>query len=380
MQTRYRFLGLVFLLSAIAAHAGERCYRAGKHGKGELRYINDLPVLTVEGTPEQMGEQIGKLTAKPLVRLLDFPRDFLKAEGFGSAWPLLVATAKSMLLQFPTQHRKELTALIKNAKVDYDLAVVGNVLPDLKKIGGCSTLIVEAEHSATKGPLFGRNLDYPTLGYLQKYTVVTIYRPKGKHAFASIGFPGLVGCLSGMNDAGLALATLEVYSSKEGSAFNPKGVAYTLGLRRILEECTTVTQAEKLLRSMQRTTLNNLAICDRRGGAVFEITPKAVKVRLPVHCICPCTNHFRTPDLRTSLRCRRFAILEKCQEMKQLDVSDVARKLDAVNLGKLTLQTMVFEPAALKLHLAMGSCPASKLPLKVLDLTPYLEKKPTQKR
>ena len=56
------------------------------------------------------------------------------------------------------------------------------------KMGGCSTLVVEPGRSAVKGPLFGRNLDYPTLGFLQDYTLVTIYRPRGRHAFASIGF------------------------------------------------------------------------------------------------------------------------------------------------------------------------------------------------
>jgi hypothetical protein len=363
---------LFFPLSAIAA---ERCYQPGKHGKGELKYINGLPVLVVEGTPEEMGEQIGALTARPLVRLLDYPHDFLKAEGFDRAWPLLVEKCKEMLPQFPAHHQKELKALAKHARVSYDLAVVGNVLPDIKKIGGCSTLIVEGDHSATRAPLFGRNLDYPTLGYLQKYTLVTVYRPRGKHAFASIGFPGLVGCISGMNDAGLALATLEVYSSREGSAFNDKGVPYALGLRRILEECTTVAQAEKLLRAMKRTTLNNLAICDKKGGAVFEITPRTVKGRRSLRGICPCTNHFRTKELCKNRRCWRYALLEKCRDMKKLDVAGVVKKLDAVNLGSLTLQTMIFEPAALKLHLAFGSCPSSKLPLKALDLRPYLQKK-----
>jgi isopenicillin-N N-acyltransferase-like protein len=371
-------LVLVVLGSLPATWAAEPTYKAGKFGKGELKYLDGLPVLIVEGTPEEIGAQIGKLTTKPLARLLDFPKAFLKAEGFEPVLPFLVGVSKGMVPQFPADHRKELDALVKSSQLSYDLAVVGNVLPDIKKIGGCSTLIVEAPHSATKGPLFGRNLDYPTLGYLQKYTLVTIYHPRGKHAFVSIGFPGLVGCISGMNDAGLALATLEVYKSKEGSAFNPKGVPYTLGLRRILEECTTVAEAEKLLRSMKRTTLNNLAICDKKSGAVFEVTPKTVVVRRPVRGICPCTNHFCCKELKTGTRCRRFAILEQSRNMDQLKVSDVAKKLDACNLGELTLQTMIFEPATLKLHLAMGKCPSSKLPLKVLEVGPLLKKKPAR--
>ena len=53
---------------------------------------------------------------------------------------------------------------MKQSGVDRDLLIVGNTMFDVKKIGGCSTLIVEPDRSATGGPLFGRNLDFPTLG------------------------------------------------------------------------------------------------------------------------------------------------------------------------------------------------------------------------
>src|SRR5260370_7860463 len=36
-----------------------------KHGKGELRYINGLPVLTLAGTPEEIGGQMRGLTRPP---------------------------------------------------------------------------------------------------------------------------------------------------------------------------------------------------------------------------------------------------------------------------------------------------------------------------
>jgi hypothetical protein len=350
-------------------------YSQGKYDKGELKYINGLPVLIVEGTPAEMGKQIGKLTAGPLRRLICFPRDFLRSAGYAKAWPVLITMARGMLAQFPADYRRELEALVEGSGLEYDLAVAGNTFPDIRKIGGCATLIVEGKRSATGGPLFGRNLDYPTLGYLHKYSLVTVYRQPGKHAFVSIGFPGLVGCLSGMNDAGLAVATLEVYSARDGSTpFDPRGVPYALCYRRILEECATVAEAEKLLRPMRRTTRNNLAICDKDGGAVFEITPKSVVVRRADHGICPCTNHFCTRELSTGVRCRRFALLEKSQAVDKLGLADVARKMDAVNQNLLTLQTMIFEPAALRLHLAIGECPASNLPLKRLDLAPLFKK------
>lgn len=365
------------LLAATPARAAEPFrYTEGKHGRGELKYVNGLPVLVVEGTPEEIGTQVATLANKASRRLLSFPKEYLKTFGFESSWPTLVKLSKGMAPQFPADHLKELEALAKRADIDRDLVIVGNTFADIKKIGGCSTLIIEADRSATRGPLFGRNLDYPTLGFLHEYSLVTVYRPRGKHAFASIGFPGFVGCLSGINDAGLALAVLEVYSSNDDSpAFDPQGTPYALCYRRVLEECTTVAEAEKLLRTMKRTTRNNLAVCDPKGGAVFEITPRTVVVRRAEEGICPCTNHFRTKELARETICRRYRALEKSQNSAKVGLTDLAKLLDAANQGDRTFQTMIFEPAALKLHLAIGKCPSSALEPKLLDLNAYFKKK-----
>jgi isopenicillin-N N-acyltransferase like protein len=365
------------LLTGPARAADESRYTDGKQGAGELKHVNGIPVLILEGTPEEMGKQAATLTAKPLAKLLNFPRDLVKKEGMEALWPFIIATAKGMEPQFPPDHLKEMDAMVKVAKVDRDLALFGNTFPDISKAAGCSSIIVGKERCKTGGPLFGRNLDYPTLGYLEKYSLVTVYRPKGKHAFASIGFPGMIGCLSGMNDAGLALAVHEVRKTKDGSvSLDPKGVPYTLAFRRILEECTTVAEAEKLLRGIKRTTMLNLSVCDKDGGAIFEITTKNVVVRKPEADICTCTNHFVSKELGAGVVCDRLPKLDAARDMKtKLGLAEVAKELDAVNQGSGTLQTMVFEPASLKLHLAIGKCPSSALPLKEIDLTPLFKKK-----
>jgi hypothetical protein len=122
---------------------------------------------------------------------------------------------------------------------------------------------------------------------------------------------------------------------------------------------------------MSRTTSVNLAICDTKHAAVLEITPKNLFIRSSVNGLCLCTNHFRTKELATTIDCPRYQALEKSQEMGQLDLRDVAQKMDEVSQGPLTIQTMIFEPASLTLHLAIGSCPATKLPLKTLELAPF---------
>jgi predicted choloylglycine hydrolase len=195
-----------------------------------------------------------------------------------------------------------------------------------------------------------------------------------KHAFASVGFPGLVGCLSGMNDAGLALAVHEVRMTADFSPIlNPKGEPYTLCFREILEQCTTIDEAEKLLRTSQRSTILSLAICDRKGGAVFEMTPRTVAVRRGSDGLCINTNHFRTPELRLLELCPRYSILSKAAELPSLGVTDVAKQLDSVNLGVRTVQSMIFEPTPLVLHVAMGKCPATKEPYRTIELRGLFE-------
>jgi hypothetical protein len=368
---RASLLPLLLLLAPPApSWAGEPFrYTEAKCGTGELKWVNDVPVLVVRGRPQQTGEQWGALALKPASGLVTLADGFIKDRGWEKLYPLMLKAGGVMEPQFPADHLLELEAAAKASGWPRDLLVFANTIPDLKKLGGCSTLFVGAQRSATGGPLLGRNLDWPPFGPLHEYTLVVAYRPEGKLAFASVTYPGMLGVFSGMNEKGLAVAELTVTDAQDGSAkLDVTGTPYTLALRRVLEECSTVDEAEKLIRSLKRTVRQNVAVCDRAGGAVFEVTPKTVAVRRAVDGLCACTNHFRTEGLATSTACERYTALEKSREVMMLDVGQVAKRMDAANQGAWTLQTMVFEPSSLKLHLAFGKGPATRLPLRTLDL------------
>lgn len=369
--TSVAFAALLLALVWVHATCSQEpfSYPEGKSGRGRLAYRQGLPVLEVAGTPAEMGRQVAELALKPAVRILDYPRDFLKQVHLEMTWPLVAAATRPLLNNFPQHHRRELEGIAATIEHHRDHLIAANTMFDVLRGLGCSTLIVDGSRSATKGPLFGRNLDFPTLGYLQEYSLVTVYRPSGKRTFVSVGFPGCIGVLSGMNDAGLTLAVLEVNESKDDSRkFDFQGTPYALCFRKILEECATVDEAERLLRGMRRTTWLNLAVCDRRKAAVFEITPKTIAVRLSSAGITPCTNHFRSPQLGAATECWRYPILERTARDRPLTIRDVHRQLHRVNQGDITLQTMVFEPRALRLHLAIGPTPSSALPLQTLDV------------
>jgi isopenicillin-N N-acyltransferase like protein len=374
------FLSLIFLPALRAED--DRFFREGKYQAGELRYINGVPVLSVAGSPVEIGRQKAELTADTVKKMTEYPQRLLdRVAPDPDGQKKFLEAARTVAKNIPADHKAELRAFADQAKMGdkAEVGLLGNVMIDIYRGSfGCSSLVVEAKNSKTGGPLFGRNLDFFTLGIIQNATLVTVHRPTGKHAFAAIGFPGLFGCLSGMNDAGLSLAVHEVFLSKDGSlVFSPnlKGVPYTFLFRRILEECATVEEAEKLLRGAERTTLLNLLVCDRKHAVVFELTPRTVAVRRPENGVLACTNHFRTPELAVFKFDRRYPVLAQSADELPLGVEDIHRKLHAVNKGRLTVQTMIFEPDPLILHLAAGSCPSTALPLKKIELAPLFQGK-----
>jgi len=368
-------VGIVLLSMAVSietAAGKERVFSTGKHGRGELRYLEEVPVAIFTGTAEEIGEQHAALLGKSAAGALKFPKKLFSAVGAEKFWFLAVIASNQLLTQAPERYRQEIAAIAKHARIDSGEMGVANTLLELRRLG-CSTLIIEPEKSATGGPLFGRNFDFPALGLLDKYSLVTVIRPQGKHAFAAVGYPGLVGVLSGMNDAGLAVATLDVYESGNKSPkFEPTGVPLMLVFRQILEECTTLAEAEQLLKRTKATTWANLAVCDRQHGAVFEITPTAVARRDPSNSVLPCTNHFRSKGFAVDTKCWRYEHLQTAAKQSDFDVPTVHQYLHQANQGDLTLHTMVFEPRELVLHLAIGKPPSSALPLRRLDLRPLL--------
>ncbi len=368
---------LVMLTSRV--RAAERTYKEAAVDGGELKYDGEIPVLYLHGSPAEIGRQHATLATVNVRPLLSIPRKLLADFGVGVGWPLIVKGAKQMFAAAPARYREELEATAKvGGFTDDDLSAlyVANTMIELRRIGGCSGLVVLPERSATGELLFGRNLDFPNVGGMDRLSLVSVYRPNGKHAFVGVGFPGLVGVISGMNDAGLCLATFDSYAAKDGSAmFNPLGVPLALLNRQILEECTTVDEARKLLESSKRTTMMSLVICDTEEAVVFELTPKTVAVRKPEKDVLICTNHFMTPKLSVTRECWRYDKLEAYRQLAgMMDAAKLAKALNDVNQGELTLQTMLFEPKSLRLHVAFGSPPSSAQPLHQLDLSKLLKK------
>ena len=352
-----------------------------------MKYHNGLAVLTLKGTPEEIGEQSAKLMAEPSRKLLGFPEELLNNLATPVVtkllMPQLLKTSKRLYENFPPAYKAEAEAILKNSNIERDRFILGNTVFDQKHLlmplFGCSAVIVEKERSSTGQTIFARNMDYFGLGYLQQYTLVAIYQQPGKKAFASVGYPGTIGVISGINEAGLSIASLETTGApkEQGPPFDPEGVPFLLNYRRILEECGTVEEAYQMLSSMKRTTSQHLAVCDKNGGAIFEYTPTKVVKRTAEHGTCRCTNHFISNDLKLAQPKNIFTTIDRlagldecCTGNHPIGVGEVKKYLNKVHQKEMTLQSMIFEPAMLRLHLAIGTGkePSSGQEYRVLEL------------
>ncbi|MFK7817097.1 MAG: C45 family autoproteolytic acyltransferase/hydrolase, partial [Planctomycetaceae bacterium] len=301
----------------------------------KLEYIQGTPVMFLSGTPKQIGRQQAELAGLQMKPLVKMPKRAVAEMGASKQWPFIVFAANNLMKQAPKDHVTELKELIEVGQHDYQSLMVGNGLIELRRMGGCASFVVMPEKSKSGKLLFGRNFDFPDFDVLHKYHCVFVVKPTGKHAFVSIGYPGLVGVISGINDAGLAVATLDVYRTGDGSPqFNAMGCPLAMTYRRILEECTTVAEAQKILEESPRTTYMNLVVCDAKTARTFELSPKQVGVREPEDSVLGCTNHFRVKGMFANETCWRYDALKKLREnTPQFDVKSVHKAMHAVNQG-----------------------------------------------
>jgi hypothetical protein len=356
-----------------------RMFREAAAEGGELRYVQGIPVLFLEGEPERMGRQQVALVLGVARRHSQLPKTILGRYGGGFLWPLVVTYSRSLMKDAPERYRRELNATFAKAtyrQEEIDALTVVNSLIELRCFDLCSAFLVEPQRSASREMLFGRNLDIPSYGCLDRLVLVVICRPANRHAFASVTWPGFIGVLSGMNDAGLAIGCLDSGPAKDDSPAFCLGTPLSLTFRRVLEECGSIEEAQKLLAAAKRTTWMNLAVCDRQRAVVLEITPKSVVARGAEDHLLACTNHFRTPELSVSKQCWRYRTLHGYWERPQpFAWQDVADALHKVNLGQETTQSMIFEPKPLRLRLAIGKPPASGGPFVPLELATLFQRK-----
>jgi predicted choloylglycine hydrolase len=298
---------------------------------------------------EQHAEQLGP-TIKKLYR--GYFDSYFGSE-FKKQMVLMVAGAFEQRVS--PEHREEIHALAAKNQMDEREVMLGQCFLDATPMVACSTVTLPASASSDGVARFARNLDFPGFDIADQSSVLLVFHPKDRFAFASLAWPGMLGVISGMNEHGLTLANMEVQRPQR----LPTGMPYMLLYRTVLERCKTVEEAIDLLQKTTRQTSNNLMLMDANGDrAVCEITPEKVTVRrAPETQVLISTNHHRGTELDRGGRCERFDYLHEAgaKDFGHVDVEMLKQMLGKVAQGRMTLQSMVFEPKGRVMYLAVGA-------------------------
>jgi hypothetical protein len=102
-------------------------YQEGKHGQGELRLINQVPVLILRGKPEEIGVQEAKLTADAMANLVAAPEEFLRQLNYPGGWEGLVARGRHLWSYVPEEYRRELIAMAHSSGINQEELFAVNV-------------------------------------------------------------------------------------------------------------------------------------------------------------------------------------------------------------------------------------------------------------
>jgi len=235
-------------------------------------------VLIVSGKPAEMGRAQGRLLAGPIQYLVE--RVLYGVGAYDSVesgtwfFDRMEEIHRRTSPFIPSRYFEEMDALAEAAGLSQRDARFANLFPERFH---CSGVAVRGEATRDGRVIHARVLDYMRDINLQGCAVVQVFVPEGRHAWMSLGYAGLVGTVTAMNEAGLAVG--EMGGGGEG---HWDGMPMTLLLREIMERAGTVQEALKILQETPRTCEYYYVFSDRSGDlAAVRAVPEEVLVLKP---------------------------------------------------------------------------------------------------
>lgn len=172
---------------------------------------------------------------------------------------------------------------------------ISHALVDDPSLAGCTAFGVVSQATEAHSPLLARNFDFEAGKPFEENKLVLLVVPETGHAFLSVAWPGMVGVVSGLNDAGLGLVLLAGHSQDRPKTGTPVSVV----ARQVLQNAATLAEAVELIRQSRVFVSESFLLGSGPEDAfvVVEKTPNRTAVRGQTDKLVYATNHFVTPGL-----------------------------------------------------------------------------------
>ena len=280
----------------------------------------------------------------------------------------LLAHARCLEPFIPDVYREEMAAVAEGAGMDYTDILVSHTFLESVQTFGCSCYAAHGTATRTGEVIFGRNLDFLTMGVAHKCGVVAFLKPKGGIPFISVSWPGWCGTLTAANTEGLCIGPLNVARLV---SWRP-GQPYVIQFRRLVQEARTCNEAMKMLRATKRTFPNNVLMAQtqpRRAAVVAEYDSAQVITRFPRpgNDFIASTNHYRRlgrevewPDDRGYYRYP--ALVRRLQKEAGRIGLETDILADPGVCLPISLHTLVVAPERREFRISLGRLPAAAGP------------------
>ena len=308
--------------------------------------------LFVKGDAFQRGEAIGKLSSDLLHYqekvFVDQIREIVPSDSYLKFLRFFIVLFNRHLGEnVLEEYRDEIYGISLSCTHEYDFIGtpyerqlnyhsahdLGHAMQDYMLVG-CSSFATWGTQSADSSLLIGRNFDFYVGDAFAENKQVAFYVPEQGYRFASVGWPGMIGVLSGMNETGL---TVTINAAKSAV---PTGSASPISIltREILQYAATIDEAFAIAKKRETFVSESILIGSAKDGkaAIIEKSPeKTVLFTGKEANRLICTNHYQSEEfskdernmenIRTSDSPYRFARLtELINEDLPIDVSKAA--------------------------------------------------------
>lgn len=308
--------------------------------------------LFVKGDAFQRGEAIGKLSSDLLHYqekvFVDQIREIIPSDSYLKFLRFFIVLFNRHLGEnVLEEYRDEIYGISLSCTHEYDFIGtpyerqlnyhsahdLGHAMQDYMLVG-CSSFATWGTQSADSSLLIGRNFDFYVGDAFAENKQVAFYTPDQGYKFASVGWPGMIGVLSGMNETGL---TVTINAAKSAV---PTGSATPISIltREILQYASTIDEAFAIAKKRKTFVSESILIGSSKDGkaAIIEKSPeKTVLFKGKEADRLICTNHYQSEEfskdernmenIRTSDSPYRFARLEELiNENMPIDASKAA--------------------------------------------------------
>ncbi|MCS6969747.1 MAG: C45 family peptidase [Planctomycetota bacterium] len=302
-------------------------------GAARLALIAGVPALLVEGDAEQRGRASARLVARQAADLFAIMR-----------WNprLALADAERLAAHIAEDDRREVLAFAECAGLDPQRLLVAQAILE--------TLCTAAVH--VPNALIARNMDFFPPVILARHTLLQVVRAPQAHAYLAVGWPGLVGVISGVNEHGLVACVLLNWLGDE----LPPAEPLALRARAILQRCRSVDEAWALFAQRPVGSPHFLLLADVRRALVAWWTlagPRCDEAGPDGWLFA--SNWPRAGPLPRDGDVRGARLLAACRALPSPGDPEALRATLATSyLPGLNAQAMLFDLRRQRLHLALA--------------------------